>query len=84
MDSRRYSLSAPAVQGSFRITKQTKGEVMKPTIEACQERIEAAPNATGVRANQVIGLGLCAVAYAIRDLAIAVKQAQEARQSGKR
>jgi hypothetical protein len=49
---------------------------MKPTIEGCQESIQERASKTSTHQNDsaaaILALGFCAVAYAIRDLAIAV------------
>lgn len=55
------------------------------TVEDCAAKVESGTEVSPeARAGKVIGFGLCAVAYALRDLAIAVKQLQEARESKER
>lgn len=50
---------------------------MKGTIEECQEMVEEKRNYSNGAAGAAVGHGLCAIAYAIRDLAVAIKQLTE-------
>ncbi len=55
------------------------------TVEDCARQVESVSEVSSeARAGKVIAFGLCAGAYALRDLAIAVKQLQEARESKER
>ena len=54
---------------------------MKATIEEChQQVVDTEPKETisyTIRAAMAVGLGLVAIAYAIRDIAIALRQAKQ-------